>query len=305
MNNLINLGYNNIILYRKKARPLRVNDALFPVYNNLEDALACGPKVSFITNPTHLHAATALKCVRAGSHVFIEKPVSHSNRGVKELIEALKDNRKKSCVGYMLRFHPCFRQIKKWIDEKRIGRPLLTRTEWGEYLPSWHPWEDYRESYAGSRKMGGGPALTLSHDLDLHIWLFGTPADVKAIANCRTGLDIDTEGSIDILARFGRDLTANIHLDYLQSPPVRIWEIIGEKGRIFFDYYKGKVVLYSDGRLEKKFSQDSDFDRNELFIEEVRYFFDCIANGKKPSPGIEEAVLSMKFAREALRSAGI
>ncbi|MEI2709772.1 MAG: hypothetical protein V9E96_12270 [Chitinophagaceae bacterium] len=45
------------------------------------------------------------------------------------------------------------------------------QTFWGEYLPAWHPWEDYRTSYAAQKENGGGAALTLSHDIDVVNWI--------------------------------------------------------------------------------------------------------------------------------------
>ena len=132
------------------------------------------------------------------------------------------------------------------IEDDLIGDVVSLRATWGEYLPNWHPWEDYRLSYSAQRRMGGGPALTLSHELDLALWLFGNVKKVMGLPNYNSNLELDTEHGIDILILFENGVTANIHLDYLQKPPVHNTEIVGNNGRIYFDYFNNKVeFVYS------------------------------------------------------------
>lgn len=183
LDNLALLGYEDILLYRVRNAPLKNSGRTYPTYNVLEEALGQGPSVALICNPTHLHVPTALRCAAAGCHLFIEKPLSHILDGIDELRQTLKSTGKHTMVGYMMRFHPCLLKAKDWMETGRIGRPVYARTQWGEYLPDWHPHEDYRASYAAQRSMGGGPALTLSHELDLLLWLFGRAADVVGMPN--------------------------------------------------------------------------------------------------------------------------
>ena len=51
-------------------------------------------------------------------------------------------------VGFQFRFHPTLRRAAQLLAEGAIGQPLSARAHWGEYLPNWHPWEDYRQGYA-------------------------------------------------------------------------------------------------------------------------------------------------------------
>lgn len=302
LKNILGLGYGNIILYRKRNLPLRKVKKEFQVFLNLDEALRQKPCISFICNPTSLHIDTAIRCARAGCHIFIEKPISHSKTGIKKLQQILTKKRKKIMVGYMLRFHPCFKKIREWIKKKMIGKVIFTESEWGEYLPLWHTWEDYRISYAGKRELGGGPTLTLSHDIDLLVWFFGESQQVKALGNFSSNLNINTEHSIDILVRFKGNVNSNIHLDYLQNPPSRIWKIVGDKGKICFNYFQGKVDLFLFGEKKRSFQVASSFKKNHLYIEEIKYFFDCIARDKPPSPGIKESLFSLEIVMRALQS---
>jgi len=298
--NLISLGYDDIILFRKRNHPLRTINREFPVYSTLRECLDKKPDIAIICNPTHLHVETALQCAKSDCHVFIEKPVSHNMKDGINLINTLKAHNKIAMVGYMMRYHPCMLKIQKWIEDGAIGRVVSLRAIWGEYLPDWHPWEDYKETYAAVKEMGGGPALTLSHELDLSIWLFGKPDKVLGMSNYSSNLKIDTEHAIDILLHFKSGVTGNIHLDYVQSPPKRCTEIIGTNGRIEFDYYTNKLELYTrENPTAKEFIMDS-FDRNDMFVDELNEFINAI-KFKKPSPiSLNDGFKSVNVAIKAL-----
>ena len=298
LNNLLKLGYDDIILYRKRDMELRTIKNTFQVFKTLESALREKPDICFICNPTHLHISTALKCADAGCHLFIEKPLGNSLKDINQLNRILKKKNKKAMVGYMSRFHPCLIKGKEWIEDGRIGKVVFARTQWGEYLPDWHPWEDYRESYAAKKSMGGGPALTLSHEIDTMLWYFGKVKSVIKNSNYNSDLEISCEHSCDIIANFNNGVTANIHLDYIQKPPVRNMEIVGTKGRIYFDYYKNEISIIPS--LNKKLSTNKKlnyrFERNSLFIDELKHFFHCVKNGNDPQSDISSAMEVVKIA---------
>lgn len=314
--NLITLGYEQIAVYRARGLPFRTLDRDLPVYTDLSRALIdFAPGVVFVTNPTALHLPIALQAAQAGCHLFIEKPVSHSLDGLDKLQSVLETSGCFAMVGYMLRFHPLFKQVKEWLDEGpegTLGRPLFARSTWGEHLPDWHPWEDYRQSYAAQPDMGGGPALTLSHDIDLLVWLFGHARYIVGLSATQTPLEIEAEHAIDLLVRFESGTTANLHLDYCQRPPRRQWELVCTHGRVEIDYYAGNLIHWSgiigepppmEGphRPSTRLIQvPSGFDRNDLFVAELRYFFECIDSGVPPAPGVAEAAESVRIALAAL-----
>ena len=167
LRNLISLGQNDIVLLRSHKSTLPEDEIKdIPVETNITDALAHHPDGVVIANPTALHLDTAIPAAEAGCAVFMEKPVTDSLDRLPELRQALTKNRGRMQMGFQFRFHPGFATLRELIDAGRIGRPLSFRAEWGEYLPGWHPWEDYRKSYSARKDLGGGVLLTLSHPLD-------------------------------------------------------------------------------------------------------------------------------------------
>ena len=314
--NLLALGYHNIAVYRTRKLPFRNLEFSPPIYTDLGEALNdFAPTVTFVTNPTAFHIPIALEAARAKSHLFIEKPISHNLESVGELRSTLESNHCIAMVGYMFRFHPFFKQVKAWLEEGpsgMLGRPIFLRTTWGEHLPDWHPWEDYRLGYAANSAMGGGPSLTLSHDLDLLVWLFGPPTDVLGLPNSNSPLEINVEHSIDILLRFRRGVTANVHLDFCQRPPMRVWELVCSQGQVRIDILAGTLNRWestigeihpqpnsSPGQGDLQTLPES-FDRNDLFLDELRYFFSCLNTGVRPMPDIDTAAESVRIAQQAL-----
>jgi predicted dehydrogenase len=317
ISNLLALGYKNIAVFRARRWPFRTLNVDLPVYTDLEIALAdFAPTVALVTNPTAYHLPVALQAAKAGCHLLIEKPVSHSLDGLEHLQAVLEAYGRFAMVGYMLRFHPLLRQVKAWLHEGpqgTLGEPLFARVSWGEHVPDWHPWEDYRQSYAVRPELGGGPALTLSHELDLLVWMLGRARQIVGMPSSHTPLQIACEHTVDILIRFISGATANVHLDYCQCPPHRSWELVCTRGRVVFDYLAGALKRWQRVVGESPASEPIDtpraqvlrvpdgFDRNTLFVEELRYFFDCLAADRPPRPGLDEAAESVRIALSALR----
>ena len=84
-------------------------------------------------------------------------------------------------------------------------------------------------------------------------------------------LDIDTEHSVDVLLKFMNGATANVNLNYFQNPPKRIFELTFTKGYIEFDYYKNTLLMFKNGNIKKKYTIKN-FDRNDMFLDEIKYF---------------------------------
>jgi predicted dehydrogenase len=305
LNNLIALGERNIILYRTHTGTLPDEDlAEFPIETNFEAALNREPDAVIISNPTSLHLDVAIPAAQAGCHIFLEKPISHSMNRVDEFISALKDGGGKVLVGYQFRFHPGLRMVKELLDDGAIGRPTSVRAHWAEYLPGWHPWEDYRLGYSARNDLGGGVILTLSHPLDYMLWLIGEVQEVWAFAGTLGELGLEVEDTAEISMRFSQGVIGSIHLDYLQQPPNHFLEIIGTDGTIQWDYARGGVRVYRGKQMNwKNYSISNDFQRNDMFLSEMRHFIDLIHGKEESMCTLSDGVRALELALAAKRAA--
>ncbi|HET6316233.1 MAG TPA: Gfo/Idh/MocA family oxidoreductase [Chloroflexota bacterium] len=238
-------------------------------FQGLEQALAAQPDAVIVTNPTSMHVETACAALRAGAHVLVEKPIGDSLNGVDELLENARG--KVLMVGYNLRFVPTLLRMRELLATQVIGRPLSARAEVGEYLPDWHPWEDYRSSYSARTALGGGPVLTFSHEIDSLCWLLGAPHAVTAVARNASSLEIDTEDVAEIILEIPSGALASVHVDYVRRPARRSIEIVGEDGVLRWEYEANRVMRYAAGSQEWIVEEGNPrAKRNDSFLSELR-----------------------------------
>jgi predicted dehydrogenase len=97
-----------------------------PQFDDVDKALAATKPdaVSICTYP-ETHAAFAIKSLRMGAHVFVEKPLAVSVEDANEVVELARKLKKKLVIGYILRVHPSW---KKFIEiSHTLGKPLVMR----------------------------------------------------------------------------------------------------------------------------------------------------------------------------------
>lgn len=296
INNLLKLGYKDLLVYRRKRKKFRTINQNIKQFSSLDDALNENPNVAIIANPTSLHVETAIKCAKSNCHLFIEKPLSNSLKNINLLKKICNKNKLICSIGFMMRYHPLIKKIKKIIDQDLIGKIVHFSSQWGEDLRLWHPWENYQSSYAANDYLGGGPTLTLSHDIDLALWICNQEVKKKYInLNYSSDLDIKTHHGSDIMLKFKNNSTANIHLDFYQNPPKRTIEIVGTLGRLEFDYYLSTLKFLLKNSSKKSVYRLRKFNRNDMFNEEIKTFIHCINNKLEAPIPLEEGLKSLKL----------
>lgn len=275
------------------------------VYTELDQALAQGQDAVFICNPSSLHLPVALAAARAGCALFIEKPLSHNEDGLAELLDVVEQQRLVTMVGYQLRFHPCLQRIQALLGEQAIGQVLAVRAEVGEYLPGWHTYEDYRQMYAARPELGGGVILSQIHELDYLYWLFGLPRRVFALGGHLSSLEIEVEDVASILMECtvnGHPVPVQLHQDYVQRPPSRTCKIIGDAGKLVLDLRANTVEHYNtEGELVHK-DEFADFERNQLFLDELTHFLDCMRERRPSMVTVHDGAQSLRMALAAKQS---
>jgi len=295
-----------VVAYRVRGEPLPgdFQGGWLTSYCELDEALALDPATAVISNPTSLHLPVALAAARAGCHLFIEKPVSHTLEGLDELADVVRSRGLQVLPGFQFRFHPGLRAIKRLLGEGAIGQVVCAHAHWGEYLPGWHPWEDYRQGYSARADLGGGVILTLCHPFDYLRWLLGGVQAVSALTGRISGLDLDVEDTADITLQFAAGAMGTVHLDYVQRPPVHWLHITGQRGTIRWDNADGAVHCFRVDQGEwETISAPAGFERNAMFLDEMRHFLDCVAGRAEPWITLDDGVRALEIALAAKRSA--
>ena len=262
-------------------------------YYNFQEAIDdFRPDAVFITNPNSRHLETALLAAKSGCNLFIEKPLSHTRDGLAEL-KTLADKKKlKIMIGYNLRWHPLLIKMKTMVADGVIGQPICANIEMGENIEDWHPWEDYRQTYAAYKDGGGGAVLCFSHDIDYLYWFFGMPERIQAMGGKITPLGGDAEDMVKALLEYKNKFIVSLHLDYWQRPPRRCFEIIGTKGKITWDYYAKNLTWVSrdSNTVPAVYTVPENFDRNDMFVDEIKDFIDALENKKEVAIPLQEGM---------------
>ena len=301
LNNLLQLGVDDIILLRTRNEPVKEAPHL-PVFTKLHDALNQKPDAVIVSNPTSHHLEVALPAARAGCHLFIEKPLSHTWKDVDELLSITKEKQTISMVGFDMHFDPGLRKMRELIQDGLIGRVTAIQAQVGQYLPDWHPWEDYRNGVSARVDTGGGVILDLIHEIDYVTWLMGDAKEIMCMNDRVSSLEIQTEDTAAILIRFMSGVIGTINLDYIQRTISRSCRVVGEEGTLNWDLMNQKVSWFlSTDRSWYEFSY-AGFQRNDRFLAEMKHFLDCLDGKAQPEVSLETGARSLKIALAAKES---
>lgn len=271
------------------------------VHDDLETALAARPDAVFVCTPSSLHLEVAQRAADAGCHLFIEKPVSHTLDGVERLRSAVAARRLVAMVGCQWRFHPCVLALRDLLLAGVLGPLRSAAIDYAEYLPDWHPYEDYRTSYAARSELGGGVVLTQIHDYDLAWWLFGPPRRVTATGGHASDLEIDVEDTVD--ATLETALTAvRVRQTFASRPPRRSLTVRGARATASVDLLAARLTV--DPPLAPGLVV-ADYQRNRMFRDEVEHFLDCVAARRTPAIPLDDGIAVLRVAlavKDALRT---
>jgi len=273
LKNLFLLGEQALYCYRRKYDKDFETEFNCKIITSVDEVKSLKPDVIYVCNPTSLHHEGLQWAQELGAHLFMEKPLTHSE-------SILQDVRQKWSrqhvffIGFVLRFHPLVKIIREKLKDKTIGEVYSARFEFGSFLPNWHPWEDYKEGYAASSELGGGVINTITHELDLMLYLFGTPESVTA-AKVNTGhLQIDVEDLAESIFRYPWGLST-LHVDFLQKDYDRQIRILGTEGKMIWNWHENTVVIKRFNEPGKTIEIET-IDFNEYYLEELKDFFELI-----------------------------
>ena len=314
--NLIALGEKDIVLLRTRKATLSDDElAGYPIETDLNEALKRHkPDAVIVANPTSLHLDVAIPAAEAGCHILLEKPVSHSLDRLDVLQNAAQKSGSKILVGFQFRYHPTLNKARELIQSNTLGRILTVHAHWGEYLPQWHPWEDYRQSYAARAELGGGVIVTLTHPLDYLRYLLGDVESLWSFNGHISPLDIDVEDVAEIGLKFASGAVGGVHVNYFQRPPVHRLEIVGTRGTLRWDNADGILHFYqmtapfgsfSDNPpapVMESFLPPEGFERNQLFVAQARHFIEIVRGEKEPICSLEDGIMALRLALAAYES---
>jgi UDP-N-acetylglucosamine 3-dehydrogenase len=250
--------------------------------------------------PTGLHRDVAVRCIGEGKDVLVEKPISDSIEGAREIIEEAEKNGVILAVGHIERFNPAVRRLKRVIEEEKLGEiiSILARRV-GIFPP---------------QIKDANVFLDLAvHDIDIFNYLLDSrPKSIFARAG--EALSEGREDHSIILLDYGRT-NCVVQVNWITPVKIRSLSVTGTRGYAELDYISQDLSVY-ESIYEKTYDSFGDFivkfgkakkanlnvKKEEPLKAELRHFIRCIEKRERPLVGGEEALLSLRLSLEALRS---
>ena len=216
------------------------------VYHDYEAMLAAGGFDGVVVaTPQYLHAEMSMAALRAGYHVFTEKPMGMNVRECARMLEVAKQTGKGLMVGQVLRYITIYRYILELAKSGELGRAVAMRVirtmGWWSNGTWLEPWRLKRETCGGII-----PEVNI-HEIDLMLNILGEATAVDALGAQLVNFENDYEDYMSVHIAFGDGGIGSVTsacCDYLGQ---NAGEILFEKGTVYYSSLAGELRIRRRG----------------------------------------------------------
>lgn len=245
--------------------------------------------------PTFMHTPIVVESVKAGKHIFCEKPLCMTLEEANEIKKALEKSKVKFQMGFVRRFDNEWLKFKELITGNKIGRPVLWRSINAGSAPSAKWFLDIEK--------GGGPFMDGAiHNYDFANFMFGKAKEVTsfllkfredstALDTGTTIIKFESEDELMLCWSWGLPLGAS---------GCSLHDTLGPKGALIFHGEEFIVNLGTNNKESIKVEPES---LTKGFEKQLEHFISCIKEDKTPEVGISEGIESLKIALAVFESA--
>jgi UDP-N-acetylglucosamine 3-dehydrogenase len=228
-------------------------------------------------------AKEALKALKAGKHVLVEKPMAANTKQARKLLETAEENGLHLTVGFLMRFIPGLQNIREAIENKRIGELVCATakrvSEWPERIGDVGVVKD-----------------TAIHDVDVMRYITNEdPIAVYAKTGSMRHRKFEDYAQIMLTYKDGK--SAFIESNWLTPYKTRSLIVTGSDAIMRLDYMTQELWIES-----AKESLQPRYPIKEPLKLELQHFADCIIEKKKPLITGSDGVKALEIAEAALRS---
>lgn len=260
------------------------------------------PSISAVAlvTPARDHARMIEEAVRAGKHVYVEKPLTLSASDAEVVADLVTRSGKILLVGHILQYHPAFLALKSLVQQGKLGRVRFIR----------------------STRFGPG---RIRHDEDA-LWCLG-PHDISMILGL-TGqqpefvrahgsyfLRPDIADTVNCRLTFADELEAEVAVSWAHPYKHRNLMVTGDEGTLVFDddqpwdsklrFVKSKFAWEKGHpKLLEGRSEAVAVEEKEPLLEQVKHFVECIRTTRRPTTDVNEGlsvVNVLEAATQAMR----
>ncbi len=274
------------------------------------DEIINNPKIDaiYICTPNYLNKMLTIQSLKAGKHVFCEKPPAFTAKDVEEIRTFEEQSGKVLMYGLNHRHHASVKHMKKLIDEKSFGKVLWMRGRYGKSVD-----KTFYNNWRAKKKLSGGGILIDQgiHMLDLFIYLGGDFDKIHAsVSNLYWKLDVE-DNVFATLENTKSGTAATLHSTMTQWRHLFSLEIFLEKGYLVLNGLKTSSNTYGDEILTIARNRSAapaatwedeeniKFHTDESWHSEAEQFFSAIKSNSKVKIGnSSDALKLMKIIDE-------
>lgn len=287
--NLLFNGEHNIIGYdilperrieAKVKYGIEVIDDLKKISEQSFDAV-------IISTPPDRHGDYIRMALKNEKHFFVEHPVSVD--GYKDIFK-YKNLRIIKAPSCTLRYYAPIKKIKNILDKGKIGKILAFQYHMGQYLPDWHPWEDYRKVYF-SKKETSACREMFPFELIWLNWLFKSKiTEISGYVSKISDLKMKADDIILSNLKYENGIYGNIIIDVISRKPFRTLRILGSTGVLEWERFDSIIKIFDakskktqNIKVSKGHPEVGYLNEEEMYNDEIKAFLDAI-KGKKGYP---------------------
>ena len=228
-------------------------------------------------------AKEALKALRAGKHVLVEKPMATNTQQAEKLVKTAQENGLHLTVGFLMRFIPGLQSIRQSVENKKIGELVCATakrvSQWPERIGDVGVVKD-----------------TAIHDIDVMRYISNEdPISVYAKMGSMRIKKFEDYAQIMLTYKDGK--SAFIESNWLTPYKTRTLTVTGSNAIMRLDY------ITQDLRIEQQTETvQPRYPFQEPLKMELQHFVDCIVDKKKPLVTGEDGVRAVEVATAVMRS---
>lgn len=274
-----------------------------------EDDLLKNPDIDavYVASPVVYHKEQALKVLRAGKHLLLEKPLGLNKKESEEILKVSQQYNVKAGAAMIMRFHDGHQKMKELVKEGALGDIVSGRAQ----LTCWFPdmENNWRQSFATA---GGGALMDMGiHCIDLLSYIIGDNVVKAGGIIERKTFRYEVEDSASALIKMSKGAVCYIDANYnIPDEAAKCFlEIYGTKGSILANGTIGQdgggeifVTLSSESQgYNSKQSRTNisneyklEYEHGNMYAKQITSFSECILKDTKPEVAFDEAFSIMK-----------
>lgn len=299
---LIKEIYPDFIIYGIDGREDRRDETEkllnIKTFSSIKD-VNCSVDCAFVCTSPLSHASIIKECLGRKWNVFTELNLVED--GYTENLSLAEENK----VVLFLSSTFFYREEIKYIRSR-----ITNEKKWnyvyhiGQYLPDWHPWENYKEFFIGDKRTNGCREI-MAIELPWLTCTFGDVIETSVISDKMTGLNIGFDDNYLIQLKHENGNKGVLVVDVVSPVAVRKLEVYTENSYLSwsgtpeslceFDSNSKKLINVALTEQTEHLDGYSSFVVENAYKNEINEFFDVVLNGKTPLYGFKQDLNVLKL----------